>query len=384
MKTVNQAELNRLVQDRQPPCVSVYVPFHRGMVRENEVRWRTAFAEATQQLVAGGMSRDDANDLLAPVRKPTDNTFWSQPIDGAAAFVARDFSFMTSAPMGIPEKVIVADRFHLIPLLLMLNGDDVFYVLAISQNHVRLFQGTRESLVEVELTNVPENLEAALATHDRDNVLNYHTRPNSAGRFEAIFHGHGVGIDDKKSDITLYFQIVDRALQPYLRGKSAPLVLAAVEFLRPIFRNTTSYAFCLDDGIDGNPERIDQREMHRRAWEIVKPTFDRAREQAIESWYDLSATKYASAEPSAVCAGTVEGRVDTLFVSVDRPIWGSFDAGSGHVECHSEPQTGDRDLRDLAIAKALKHGRKVYALPGERMPQRSKLAAIFVHPMHKH
>jgi hypothetical protein len=39
-----------------------------------------------------------------------------------------------------------SDRFHLKPLLPLLTGDGRFYILALSQNQVRLLQGTRYSV----------------------------------------------------------------------------------------------------------------------------------------------------------------------------------------------------------------------------------------------
>jgi len=42
--------------------------------------------------------------------------------------------------------VVVSDRFHLKPLLPLLTGDGRFYILALSQNQVRLLQGTRYSV----------------------------------------------------------------------------------------------------------------------------------------------------------------------------------------------------------------------------------------------
>jgi hypothetical protein len=46
--------------------------------------------------------------------------------------------------------VIVSERFHVKPLLPLLSGDGRFYVLALSQNEIRLLQGTRYSVEQVD------------------------------------------------------------------------------------------------------------------------------------------------------------------------------------------------------------------------------------------
>jgi hypothetical protein len=75
------------------------------------------------------------------------------------------------------------------PLLRLLHGDGRLFVLAISQNSVRLFQATRFTVSPADLKGVPHTLAEALVTHDTDNVLTFHSRPTSGGSWGAIFEG---------------------------------------------------------------------------------------------------------------------------------------------------------------------------------------------------
>jgi hypothetical protein len=45
-------------------------------------------------------------------------------------------------PFPFQEFVVVTERFHVKPLLPLLSGDGQFYLLALSQNGVRVLQGT--------------------------------------------------------------------------------------------------------------------------------------------------------------------------------------------------------------------------------------------------
>src|SRR5262245_17949923 len=102
-------------------------------------------------------------------------------------------------PISFPEMAVVGSQFHVKPLLPMLSGDGRFYVLAISQNAVRLLQGTAWSVHDVDLKGVPQNLSQALQFHDRDEPLMYHTRPSGGlGSWAAIFNGQGVDVDTAK------------------------------------------------------------------------------------------------------------------------------------------------------------------------------------------
>jgi hypothetical protein len=50
---------------------------------------------------------------------------------------------------------------HVKPLLPFLASDGVFYILALSQNQLRLLAGTRHTVDEIDLENVPETLSEA-------------------------------------------------------------------------------------------------------------------------------------------------------------------------------------------------------------------------------
>ncbi len=107
--------------------------------------------------------------------------------------------------------------FLVAPLLPLLTADGRFYVLAVSQNSVRLFQGTRFTISPVDLKGAPHNLAEALRTHDRDEVLTFHGRRTSGGSWGAIFEGHGVGIDDEKDNLRRYFHRVWQIFRERLR-----------------------------------------------------------------------------------------------------------------------------------------------------------------------
>jgi len=65
-------------------------------------------------------------------------------------------------PFVFKELVIVADRFHIRPLLPLLSATDGIIFWLSVQNKVRLLQGTHYSVNEVSLADVPKNLAETL------------------------------------------------------------------------------------------------------------------------------------------------------------------------------------------------------------------------------
>ena len=84
-----------------------------------------------------------------------DSLFWRYQADGLAAFLSVDGLRSYLLPISFPELVVVGHRFHIKPLLPLLNNDDRFFVLALSKNNVRLIEGTRSGAAEIEVENMP-------------------------------------------------------------------------------------------------------------------------------------------------------------------------------------------------------------------------------------
>jgi len=387
MDLFTRDDLKTLLAEHRSPCISVFMPAHRGGAQEDPIRWRNHLAEAEERLAKAGWRAPEVRELLAPGRRLLDdNTFWNNQSDGLAAFLAPKFLRLFRLPLAFKDGVVVASQFSVIPLLPLLSGNGRFFVLALSQNAVRLLQGTHYSVSELDLKGAPRSLAEALLTHENMEPFSFFGRRAGvgAGSWGGIFHGHGVGIDDSKDELAHYFQKIDRGLHPLLREEKAPLILAAVEYLQPIYRQANTYAHLLERGIEGNPERLSNKELHDRAWTLIKPVFEAAQQGAAAQYRQLAGTEHASGDLAAVVAAAYEWRVETLFVALGRQVWGVLDPTAGKVELHEQALFGDVDLLDLAAAHTLAHGRTVYAVQPEQLPSGTDVAAIFCLPLPKH
>jgi hypothetical protein len=401
MDLFTRDDLKTLLAEHPSPCISLFMPAHPGGAEADPIRWRKHLADAEERLGKAGWRATEIEELLAPgQRLLEDVTFWKNQSEGLAAFLApphpslspegrgkgEGFLRLFRLPLTFKDLVTVANRFSIIPLLPLLSGNGRFFVLALSQKAVRLLQGTRHSVSEVDLKGVPRNLAEALLTHEAKQPFSFFGRRagEGVGSWGGIFHGHGVGIDDTKEELLHYFQKIDRGLHPLLKEEKAPLILAAVDYLQPIYRQANTYQQLLDQGVEGNPDRLSSRELHDRAWFLVKPLFEAEQQRAAAQYRQLGATEHASGNLEPVVAAAYEGRVETLFVALGHQVWGIFDPAAGRVEPHRQALFGDADLLDLAAAHTLMRGRTVYAVEPEQVPSNTGVAAIFCLPLPKH
>lgn len=384
MTPLSQKDL-KLLTERQPGWhVSMFLPMHRAGVDtlQNPVRCKNLLRQAEEHLLAGGLRPPEVQKLLAPVQQlVADHDFWQHQNAGLALFVAPAVFRLHSLPLPFEELVVVNQRFHIKPLLPLLRGDGQFYVLALSQNQVRLLACTRYSVTEVDLPNVPKNRDEALKDDVAERQLQYHTRTQSfagpeGGERAAMFHGHGVGSDDAKERIVEYFRQIDHGLSEVLEHKKAPLVLAGVEYLLPLYREVATYAQVVEAGITGNPEGLRAEELQERAWSIVEPLFRQDLEDAAANYRRYAGTGLAVHDLKEVVLAAYHGRVEVLFVACNVQQWGTFDPETQDIHVASEAAPEHEDLLDCAALHTFLNSGTVYAVPADQIPDETPLAAV--------
>jgi len=369
-------ELTTLTTASNSTCISIYAPMERLGIetQQNPIRLKNLVRQAEEKLLAMGLSGQDAKELMQPIHELDTYDFWQHQSDGLAIFLSPNQLRYYCLPIAFPELTVVGDRFHLKPLLQLMSGDGMFSVLALSQNQVRLFQGTRYHLDEVELTDVPTNIAAALQYDDPEKSLQAHTGSSQGKR--GIFHGQGAGNEDHKNDLLSYFRQVNSGLESFLKNQQAPLIFAGVDYLLPIYHEANTYSHLLPNGISGNPETLTLEELHTQAWQIAQPYFDLAKGSTISHYEELKGSDKTATTIEKVVTAAYFQRVETLFVPIDKNVWGVFNPEGNSIQIHAQQETGDEDLLDLAALHTLKNGGTVYAVEQGDVPEHKAIAAI--------
>ncbi len=372
-------DIRRLADVQDEHCVSIYLPTHLSgeETTQDPIRLKTLSSRAATELRAVGVSTGSVDRLLSPlIELHDDHQFWMHQGRGLAVFVTGDGIRTYRLPDAVGELVVVADRLHLKPLLPCVTSGEVFYVLALSQHEIRLLRGSRYSVHELALDEIPASLTEALRYDDREPQLQSHaTLRTGSGHVSATFHGQGAGKDTRDTDLDRFLGAVDAGVRQLIGVTGAPLVLAGVAELVARYRGTTAYPHVADGEIGGNPERTNAQELHDRAWPLVSPMFDAAKHAAHERIMAGSGPTGASVGDVVLAAH--DGRVRSLFVQLGMQCWGRFDAETRHVERHDVREPGDRDLLDVATLDTLLAGGQVFAVPQADLPGAGPLLAEY-------
>ncbi|MGE5295976.1 MAG: hypothetical protein ACM3VT_14215 [Solirubrobacterales bacterium] len=379
-------DLRALAERRQWPCVSLYLTTHRmgKDTRENPIRLRNAVGGAKDRLAQAGYPKDKIAALLEPANDLiASRDFGLHQSSGLAVFAATDFFEHYRVPLTLHDEVVVDDHFAIRQLIPLFTEDGRFFVLAMSQKHIRFFEATRTGIQERVVPDMLKNIEDLRKYELTEEYPQHHTiaATTGAGGTGAVMTLHSSGtITDKtqyKADVQRYVHAVAKKIDKFLADDSTPLIVAAVEYEQAFYRQENTYRHLLDTGIEGNPDGLNEDQIHHAAWEIVEPYFSKAKKESLAHYGDLLNTAKTSDKMEQILPAAVQGRVRALYLRTDVPVWGRFDPKSSGVVVHSTQEDGDRDLLSLATVHVLQNRGAAYALRQEEMPTKNPQAAMF-------
>jgi hypothetical protein len=359
------------LREARAPCVSLFLPTHRSGTEtaQDPIRLDNLVREATRQLGALGHDGRVIDRLLAPaIAMAKDAAFWRYQSDGLAILCWDGGHAAYRVPIHWPELCVAGDRLHVKPLLPMIGGNGHFHVLALSQNAVRLFEGSRDGLRPLDLHDIPQSLREVVGYDVEQKALQFRTPGPASGTGAmrgALFHGHGAGSDDQKAEIEKFLRAVDDGVRWLLKGTRGPLILAGAEPVASMFRQFSKLHDLQAEGIAGNFDADDGRALFDRAWPLVAPLFDKDREKLVDRIREGLGTGRAVQRIEEVVAAARDGRIDAMLAATDAFRWGR--AGE-KIEVHEQREDGDLDLIDLAAAECLLHGGSVHAVRGADVP----------------
>lgn len=371
--------LKNVIDGGEPPRISLYQPTHRHHPdnQQDPIRFKN-LVETIEESLLRKYEPSEVEPLLDGfIRLQGNEDFWNHTLDGLAVLAARDFFHIFRLQRPVPELAVVADSFHIKPLLRILQSADRYQVLGISRERVRLFEGNRDVLDEVELApGVPKTMTEALGEEITEEHLTVSSYGGSDG--PAMRHGHGGRKDQVEIDAERYFRLVDREVTArHSRRSKLPLILAGLSQNQSVFRRVSHNPYLLEEGIDANPDGVSPGDLREAAWRLMEPHY-RQRLGAIEEEYQLSRSQgLATEDASDAAAAAVAGRVAKLLVDADCELPGRINYETGDVEFVEMEQAHVDDVLDDLATLVAKQGGDVVVLPGDRMPTKTGLAAVF-------
>jgi len=352
-------------------CVSLYMPTRPepNAAEENRIHFKNLLKQAEHELVTR-LPKARVEALLRPLHALPAADFWQHPHRALAAFASESLErhFLLSAPT--EERVVVADSFHVRPLLPQLDSNRSYFLLSLSLKQARLYRGTGEGLVPVVVPRLAQAVAAASGAFE-------HERAHGSRSTGPAGKGVQVQYAAEPTDEARlgYFRSVNQALWEVLHDERAPLVLAAPNEHSAAWRQACRYPHLLDHVLHGNHDTTSLASLHEKAWPLVREHAQIRVDQLIEKFGGQAAHGRGSFELSTIARAAIEGRVRELLLAEGRRLAGVLDRATGEVRVGELPGQGKDVYNDIAEAVVLRGG-DVLTLPIEKMPQKEPIAAI--------
>lgn len=382
LKTHEQhGAITELLKEHKAPCLSLYQPTFRHYPenRQDPIRFRNLLRNLEESL-GQKFRKTELEGIIKPFRRLADRRdFWNHTLDGLAVLGCPGFFKVIKLQYNnVPEQAIVADSFHIKPLLRALQLTHRYQVLAVNREEARLYEGTRNALDQISMApEVPRTITDALGeelTESHETVASY----GQGAKGPAMHHGHGARKDELDKDEERFFRAVDRAItEHHSRPSGLPLYLAALPEHHALFREVSKNPFLMDEGIDVHPNGMEMEDFRERVWQVIEPRYNDFLKKMVEDFGEAKAKGLGTADPREAATAAVAGRVATLLLEEDRQIPGSFDESTGEVELAELEDPEVDDMLDDLGELVLKKGGRLHFFPRDRMPTSTGIAAIY-------
>ncbi len=355
------------------PCLSLFQPTHRRHPenQEDPIRFRNLLKELEASLHQKYPAAE-SKELLEPFQAlAQDADFWNHALEGLAVLGAPGFFRALRFSQPVDQLVVVADSFHTKPLRRFLQTADRYHVLSLSLHGIRLFEGNRRTLDEVDMSKrVPDSIGESSAEASADG--------DGGGAGMPLRHGLGGKGAEADNEADRYFRAVDRAvLEHYSRPSGLPLILAALPEHHHRFHEVSQNPFLIADGIRLNPESLSADKLREHAWQVVEPQYQ-ARLETLHGEFEQAKARGTGSDVLAeVAEAAAAGRVATLMVEAGREIAGRLDVATGRIEKAELGAPDVDDMLDDLGELVTKMGGTVLVVPAERMELPTGLAATY-------
>ncbi|NTU93294.1 MAG: hypothetical protein HGB29_05225 [Chlorobiaceae bacterium] len=371
-----------LLKSQQSPCISIYMPTgrrHPDNLRDS-LHFKNLVSEAREKGISmtGKREMQPLIDRLVPMIE--DHDFWTHALDGIAVFVSPGLFLVlrVQEPVAAHATVSVAGKFYLKPLLRIFQATDRFHVLALTRTDLRLFEGNRFVLDEVQpASGVPMTMVDALGSEITPPHLTIASFGGANGG-GSMRHGHSSRKDEEELDNEKYFRAVDQAITEYHSMPSGlPLVLAALPEHQSLFRSVSRNPHLHGSGVELDPRLVSADELRTHAWAALEPGWLKKVGDTIARFEEYRSKSLGDDDPFIVAKAAAAGRVWTLLLDSDKRYFGSFDPPSGRIVPAQEDSPTAVDVLEEVAMLVLETGGEVIVLPTETMPSQTGVAAIF-------
>lgn len=364
-------DLLKLTSVQDGPCISIYIPAMPGKTLQLEYE---ALVRRASHLLVFDERKVLRESLLEILNKFNPAEHFTPQDKGLALFVNKHWSSFFLAGHELPSKTVVADSFHLKPLLEDLQGAHTYRTLVISGEEAVLLQSDSGKINETHTFLFHHGQHSSSIHWKHQDESETVQLPN----LQAHTRGRGQGDSKFKNRSTkLFVKWIEAKISKEDGFKAVPLYVFTNEALFQAFNEVTSHPkpeFCKMQTTGGVP-RIETL-THQANLQVQKKISEQ-KTVSSHSAGELARRKLVIDDLFKISKAALGGQVRTLYLRDNIEIWGHFRRKSGEITFHEKQlDAKDDDILDDIACEVIRHGGEVVVLTGKEMPTSSPAAAI--------
>lgn len=368
---LTQDDLLKLTSVTEGPCISIYIP---GMPEKTlQLEYETLVRRAAH-LLSLDRRNGDKERVLGPLYNFNPAEHLQRSDFGMAIFVNKHWSGFYLAGYTMPSKVVVAETFHLRPLLQDLQGESSCHILTLSPSEAILLHCHGGTGTELH----------TFLFHQGQHSNSIHWKHLDESETSQIphlkSHLRGRGTEDtqcKKRGLKLFLRWIEAKIGKEHGFKEIPLLVFTSENMFHAYKEITHHP---------NPvlfKREPSRNSYRteglihQAQIYLQKESSQQKNVSAHELEGLNRQKKVIEDLVKISRAAMNGKVRTLFLQHNSEVWGELNRRSGHITFH-EKQTNakDDDVLDDIACEVIRHGGEVVVLGKADMPSTSPAAAI--------
>lgn len=378
MTCLNRDTMQLLWNETVYPSISIYLPILRegNEVVQPPIRLNTILDRIEDHLRLQKLTSPQIKAILKPAADLLDAPmFWAFAQEGLALFMNQNTSFVLSLAQPVREQVSIDDHFVTRQLIEMDTQNAEYLLLAIGRSGVRVYRGSRDRLIHIPVSDLPESLESVFSSYTYEKQSQQYG--GSAG---AVNHGFDNRKDRDQVMVEEYLRKIDTRVLEHWRSENLPAIVACVDYLFASFQKVSKNPLLLTDNISGSPDHFTEAELCRKAWKILCASKPDPKAIDWENAQNHLGGEQIRENIRQIIEVADRGRIALLFIPKGNIIAGRIDPVTHKIH---QPEPGSpenpfdqSDLFEIAAVKTLQNGGLVYSVVPEQLPLGADALAV--------
>lgn len=307
---MDKIRLRELAGKIDKPLVSIYLPTHETSreTKQDAVRYKNLLTQAENKVKEMGADVDRAKFFAEADKLKEDTGFWNQTTGGLAVLIDKDETQIMRLHGKVEEKVVVGDRFHILPLLNYYESPNDYYLLDISRDRFVLYSYIDGYIHEMETPDIYNKFTDLFDDKDLE------TRTNPTRGREIGGHGHQSKPEVDEKNTEKYFRYVADELGKFIKADPLPIILFGTTENAAKFANIATH-LDIYDAIDKPLHSLNQLELYEELKKKLLPKYIKKIDDRINGLNTEIGQDRGSGNATEILWEAGSGRIDNLFVS---------------------------------------------------------------------